>query len=484
MKFSAIKSSVVKSGLIIVGSVLLAGIAWAQTQTQTENPPAQSPVPAMVGVDNSSAPADQPYNAETSGDLMTTPPPVSGQTYPIALGSEERSNYLRAGLSFTTAYTDNALAGLASHPISDISYSIAPMIALDESTSRMHAVLSYAPGYTFYQKTSELNAQDQNASIQFQYRLSPHVTFTAMDGFHKTSNILNQVPDQSSGVVSGGVQQPNFSVVSPIANQLNNNGNVGLSWQYSLNDMIGGSGAFSNLHYLDQAQVPGLYDSATQGGQVFYSHRVANGQYIGVTYSYQRLLAYPTEGLSETQTHAAMFFYTFAPTTSRFSISLFGGPQHADTVQPADPAIGLPASEFKSWVTAAGGSLGWQKPLTALALSYNHMISSGSGLIGAVRMDAATLSARQQLTRTLSGSVAGSYTQNNVLGNPLSGAYNGHTISGTASIQQMIGQHLSAQLGYTRLHQTYGNIAAISLNPDTNREFISISYQFSRPLGR
>jgi len=476
------KGFVLRSGLIIVGLSLLSGMAWAQAQT--ENPPAQSPVPAMVGVDNTSTPAEESYNADTSGDRMATPPPVSGQTYPIALGSEERSNYLRAGLSFTTAYTDNALAGLAPHPISDISYSIAPVIALDETTSRMHAVLSYAPGYTFYQKTSELNAQDQNASIQFQYRLSPHVTFNATDGFHKSSNILNQVPDQSSGVVSGGVQQPNFSVVSPIANHLNNSGNIGLSWQYSLNDMIGGNGTFSNLHYLDQAQVPGLFDSSTQGGEAFYSHRVANGQYIGVTYSYQRLLAYPTEGLNETQTHAGIFFYTFAPTSSRFSISLFGGPQHADTIQPADAVLKLPASEFKSWVADTGGSLGWQTPTTALALSYNHMISSGSGLIGAVKLDAGTLSARQQLTRTLTASVTGSYTQNNVIGNPLFGAYSGHTISGTISLQQVIGQHLSAQLGYTRLHQSYSNIAALSANPDTNREFITISYQFSRPLGR
>jgi len=473
---------VLRSGWIIVGLSLLSGMVLAQSQT--ENPPSQSPVPAMVGVNNSSAPADESYNPDTSGDRMVTPPPVSGQTYPIALGSEERSNYLRAGISFMTAYTDNALAGLSSKPVSDVSYSIAPMIALDESTSRMHAELSYAPGYTFYQKTSELNAQDQNASIQFQYRLSPHVTFSAMDGFRKTSNIFNQVPDLNSGVVSGGVQQPNFSIYTPIANQLSNSGKVGLTYQYALNDMIGGSGTFSNLHYLDQAQVPGLFDSSTQGGLAFYSHRVAKGQYVGVTYAYQRLLAYPSEGLAETQTHAALFFYTFAPTSSRFSISLFGGPQYSDTAQPADPALKLAASETKMWTPAAGASLGWQAPRTSFALSYAHMISSGGGLIGAVKSDAATLSARQQLTRTLSASVTGSYGQNNVIGNPLFGAYNGHSISETASLLQMIGQHLTAQLGYTRLHQSYGNIAAISSNPDTNREFVGISYQFSRPLGR
>ena len=40
---------------------------------------------------------------------MMTPPPVNGEAYPIALASEGLSNYLRGGLSFTGAYTDNVL---------------------------------------------------------------------------------------------------------------------------------------------------------------------------------------------------------------------------------------------------------------------------------------------------------------------------------------------------------------------------------------
>jgi hypothetical protein len=50
-------------------------------------------------------------------------------------------------------------------------------------------------------------------------------------------------------------------------------------------------------------------------------------------------------------------------------------------------------------------------------------------------------------------------------------------------VQRLFGEHLNAQLGYTRLHQSY-NVTAIATNPDTNREFVSISYQFARPLGR
>jgi hypothetical protein len=51
-------------------------------------------------------------------------------------------------------------------------------------------------------------------------------------------------------------------------------------------------------------------------------------------------------------------------------------------------------------------------------------------------------------------------------------------------LQQQFGQHFNVQLGYTRLHQDYSTVAVLAATPDTNREFVSISYQFSRPLGR
>jgi hypothetical protein len=51
-------------------------------------------------------------------------------------------------------------------------------------------------------------------------------------------------------------------------------------------------------------------------------------------------------------------------------------------------------------------------------------------------------------------------------------------------VQRAFGQHMNLSLGYTRLHQDYADVPLVSTNPDTNREFVSISYQFTRPLGR
>jgi hypothetical protein len=460
-------------GWILLGSILLASApVWSQDQQRAV------PAPAVTG------PVIEPSSSsDSSADRMLTPPPVSGATYPLALTSEERSNYLRGAITFSTAYSDNVLAAADTNPVSDVSYSVWPTISLDETTPRMHAVLTYAPGFTFYQRESSLNEADQNAAINFQYRLSPHVTFSARDGFQKSSNVFNQ-PDLGAGVaVSGGVQEPNQSVIAPTADRLSNYGNLGITYQFAANSMVGVGGTFANLHYPDQAQVPGLFDSQSQSGLAFYSLRVAKRHYIGATYQYQRLLSYPALGTNETQTHALLLFYTLY-LSPRVSISVFGGPQYANVGPQFSGIASTPSPASRSWNPEAGGSLSWQGRRSSVAISYAHMIANGGGLIGAVQMDSASASFRQQLSRMLSASVAGGYAQNDILTvTPLAGS-NGHTVSGTASLQQQLGQHFNLQLGYTRLHQDYSTVAVLAANPNTNREFVTISYQFSRPLGR
>ena len=87
---------------------------------------------------------------------------------------------------------------------------------------------------------------------------------------------------------------------------------------------------------------------------------------------------------------------------------------HRSAILPSARTTPLPGS--RSWKPAGGASMNWQGQFTSVAVSYSHMISSGGGLIGAVQMDAATASFRQQLTRSLSASVSGGYAQSTVLG--------------------------------------------------------------------
>jgi len=456
-----------KSEPILIALVALFAMpVWSQAN-------GAGPTPPLVGPGNVIASDDSSDN----DDRMLTPPPVSGQPFPTVPLSEERSNYLYGGLAFTPAYTDNVLGAVNGHPLSDVSYSLAPMLTLDQTTPRAHELVTYAPGFTFYQRTSARNEADQNVSLNFDFRLSPHVTLSATDRFQKSSNVFNNPDFASASTISGSSAVTNFSVIPPVANLLINFANTTLTYQFGLNEMMGANGSFSNLHFANLAEVPGLYDASSQAGSTFYSHRVAAEHYVGAIYQYQRLVSYPTAGALETQTHAALLFYTFLP-SRWFSLSFFGGPQYADTAQPE------PQPVLKGWTPAAGTSVSWQGRSTALGATYSHSIAGSGGLIEAVHMDNASASLRQQLTKILTGTIAGAYIQNNLLSGAIVGFDSGHSVSATASLQQQLGQHFIAQLGYTRLHQSYSNVAVISTAPDTNREFFTISYQFSKPLGR
>ena len=72
------------------------------------------------------------------GGAMATPAPVSGEAYSMGFTSETRSNYLRGGLVFGSAYDDNVAAGTTGKPVSDVSYSVWPTISLDQTRSRLH----------------------------------------------------------------------------------------------------------------------------------------------------------------------------------------------------------------------------------------------------------------------------------------------------------------------------------------------------------
>jgi hypothetical protein len=415
---------------------------------------------------------------------MKTPPPVSGEAYPTTVRAETYSNYLNAGLVFNSAYDDNVLGGASSTPVGDFTYTIFPTITLDQSTPRQHLTLTYSPGFTFYQHTSTLNSTDQNATVNFQYRLSEHISVSVRDLFQKSSNIFNQPYPLTGGPISGSPQSLPAGVIAPYADRLSNTANADISYQFSRNRMIGGGGFTAQLSYPHPAEASGLSNSDSRGGSAFYNQRLSSTQYAGVTYLFVASQTNPvdTQGTSSTtqsyaQTNTIMPFYTVYLTPT-LSFSLSGGPQHFSATQ----FLSLPV---RSWVPSALASIGWQGNQVNLAASYSKTVTGGAGLPGAFSSNNANVSALWLVSRTWKiGSAANYSIITNVTPLFISSSPGGHTVSGTLSVQRSLSEHFKAEFGYTRLHQSYSGIAVISNAPDTNREYISISYQFRRPLGR
>jgi hypothetical protein len=287
------------------------------------------------------------------------------------------------------------------------------------------------------------------------------------------SNVFNQ-PYEG---VSSSAQTSTVAAVAPFADHLSNAVSAQLSYQYSENGMIGGGGTSTLVNYRSSAEASGLSNSNSRGGSAFYNLRLSSAQYIGAAYQYSIMVANSVNDESDIHLNTVSFFYTvyFQP---GLSFSLSGGPQRFSVVQSSLKATG-------SWKPTATASMGWQRRNFNWAASYSRTVTGDGGLLGAFQSNSADASVRWQLARTWTiGSTASYGIQKNLLTALYSTNPGGHTVSGSASVQHSINEHLSMALGYERLHQSYSGVAVISNAPDSNRESISILYQFTRPIGR
>ena len=409
------------------------------------------------------------------GAHMMTPPPVSSDGYPRGVGSGERSNFLNAGIGFNASYNDNLMEGGTTSPVSDETYSILPNVALMRKTPRQEELLHYNSGFTIYQNRSELNSVTQDAMAKYEYRFTPYLTLSLTDSLMQNSNAFNQPNPSAGGAVSGSAQSQPGTLLFPFQKQLANSTNAGISYQYAKNAMLGGGGSYTFLHYSDLSRVTGAYDDNTAGGTGFYSRRLTPSQYLGGAYQYFKAVTHPFSSSTITQSIAVFYTIYFDRT---FSLSLLFGPQHFVSAQPQFPL-------FSAWTPEMMASVGWQRRYANFAAGYSRVVRGGEGLLGAYHTDNATASAQWQMKRTWSSGLGGSYAIFKTA-TPFQGTLNegGHTLTGTISIRHSIKERLNMEAGYSHLHQSYGGIPQVSSFPDSNREFVSINYYFSRPLGR
>lgn len=415
--------------------------------------------------------ATGPTDDESSA-RMITPSPVSGQGYSLEFASETpRTNYIRGGLNFSTAY-DSGVTTDSNGPVGDVSYTIFPTIALDQTRSRLSWDLSYSPGFTFYQKTTSLNQTNHTADVGLHFRLTPHITFTVHDDLQKATNPLSDF-GQNPSTGAGGLNPP-ILAVAPITDQIRNQGDVGVTYQFAANGMVGASGFSSILQFPDLTPSSGLFNSNARGGEGFFSQRVSGRHYLGATYRYQQLRTTPDGSLTISNSVFAFYTVLLKPT---MSLSFLGGPEHSTTTAGTTLSV-------SQWSPAYGGSFGWQAARTSVAASLRQSISAGNGLSVATQSGTADLSVRQQLSPRFTVGGGTNYSDNKALKGVVASGGNGHTLSARASLDIVLQEHLGLEFGYARLHQSYSNIPAIAIAPNRNRVWISLSYQFQRPIGR
>lgn len=413
---------------------------------------------------------------------MQTPPPVSGMPYANTAGADARSNFLNASISGTAGYIDNLIAGSASAPVGDAEYSINPAISISQSGPREQFTAQYSPGFSFYDPTSSLNTVNQSASMSFRARLSPHLTVGAQDSFLRTNDVFTGSYPFSGGGVNGSTTEPVQALIFPFENQMSDTANGYIDYQVGKTSMIGGGVSCTTFSFPDETTTAGLSNSDGEGGSAFYSRRFASRQYGGLKYSYSRdVITDAPYAPFNTQLHSLLPFYTFF-FNPKFSLSISAGIQHVSFSQ-----LNVVQS-YSQWSAAGTASMGWQGNRGNFALSYAHSVYSGEGFAEAITSDDVAATGGWKPGRAWTASFEVSYANSSPVTTQVGVepyAYEGgNSFTLGASLLRNFGDHVTASMGYDRLQEYYPGIAFIAANPDSDREYVTVTYIFRRPIGR
>jgi hypothetical protein len=414
-----------------------------------------------------------------SDEQMMVPPPVAGVAFPNVVSSENLPNYVSAGITASGGYIENVLPAQNAPLVNAQLYSIYPTLAVARSTPYRQVTASYSPSFLFYEpgSVSVLNTINHGASMTFQDRLSPHITFNVEDFFYRTSDVYDQSYLFSGGVVTGSTQTPSTIVIAPFEQQLSNLAHGFLTYQFAEDGMIGGGASDSTIYFSAPSASTGLGNSHSDSAWAFYNRRFSGNQYIGFSYQWTRTAAQTTVEQTDTEMNSLLPFYSFyfSKTTS---ISISGGEQHVEVTAPVPG--NLPT--LSSWEPTADVSLGYQGERGYLAASYSYTVISGQGLLGAFNTNGANLSAGWNPSRTWTAGLTFFYANTSNATPLLSPFPGGTTVSGQVLLSHSFRESLVATVGYERIHEDYPEI--LSANTDSNQVYGRITYQFKRNVGK
>ena len=188
--------------------------------------------------------------------------------------------------------------------------------------------------------------------------------------------------------MTGPVNQPNPTLITPLAKNMNNVAAADWSYQFSRDDMIGAGGTFYDAtSTIFQPGSTSLLDTSTRTGDVYWNHRFTARNWTGITYKFQRLDV--GSGTNLTKTHSLLLSHTIY-FREHMSLSFFAGPEYSEidsvivTANVIPPVISFDTvSNSEHQLSASGGgSFGWQGQLTSTRIEASRKVSDGGGCSG------------------------------------------------------------------------------------------------------
>ena len=242
-----------------------------------------------------------------------------------------------------------------------------------------------------------------------------------------------------TGVIGSG--GPNASLLAPLATQRSSATTVETNYHFALNDLVGASGSFYDLHFSNlpaQLTTP-LTGSQTASGSTFWLHRIFRGDWGGTSYRFDRI----TFNGGESRVHSFYAVNTLN-LSHRLTLSGFVGPQYSE-----NQGLLFAGTSPNNWSVAGGAEGGWQSLRTSLSAGYSRSISDGGGVLGTVRLQNIHANFRRELVPGWAGALTVIHGTNQALVlSPSTSASSINLTSAGISLERNVGKSIGLRLGY------------------------------------
>jgi hypothetical protein len=218
----------------------------------------------------------------------------------------------------------------------------------------------------------------------------------------------------STGLQLGGLQNnflPGQSILTATGQSAQNTVAVELDTALTHRSSITMVGTYGLLHYFDN----NLQDFFNVNAQIGYNYALSQKNTIAVLYLFSAF-RYANSPQS-INTHSVQFSYS-RRVTGKLTFQISAGPQVAFSNIPITNlnSTGTTTTTTTGPTTSIyltmNSMLQYQLKRTALALTYNHSLTGGSGVLPGAASDVVTGAATRQLTRGLSGGVTVGFSRN------------------------------------------------------------------------
>lgn len=164
--------------------------------------------------------------------------------------------------------------------------------------------------------------------------------------------------------------------------------------------------------------------------------------------------------------------------SKRFTLTGFVGPQYSEN----NGLVSQQPIQSNGWSVSGGAEGGWKNERTSVSAGYSRSISDGGGLLGSVRLQTVQGTFRRELAPGWAAAFTASHGTNQSLIAP---SQRINLTSAGMSLERNVRKSIGLRLGYTHDFQEEFGVPGPNPTQDAhrNRFFVTLSYQWAKPLG-